>query len=297
MDQLTALRVFARVAEAGSFSRAAEDLGLPRATVSTAVQAVEARAGARLLNRTTRRVALSADGAVFLERCKHLLDQADELDGLFRPGPDRVRGTLRVSLPERLANHTLIPALPDFVARYPALRLELSVTDRFVDLVGAGFDCVIRAGELRDSRLVAHRLGTMALGTFASPAYLAAHGVPRTPADLTGHVLVGYASPADGLDFHWEGPDGPVALDGHVAVDNAEAQVACAVAGLGMIQVPAYGLRPHVAAGTLVEVLPGYRPPSLPISVLYPHRRHRSPKLAALLEWVEQTLEDSKSLE
>lgn len=295
MDHLAALKVFVRVAESGSFSRAAEDLGLPRASVSTAVQAVEARAGTRLLNRTTRRVALTADGLAFLERAHRLLDEAEELDGLFRQGDDRVKGGLKVSLPERLATHVLIPALPAFLARYRGLRLELSVTDRFVDLIAGGVDCVIRGGELPDSALVGRRLGTLVQGTFASPAYLAALGTPRVPDDLAGHRLIGYVSPsAAGTDFSWEGRQGEtvrtLALSGSVAVDNAEAQVACALAGLGLIQVPVHGMRSLVAVGRMVEVLAAFRPPPLPMTVLYPHRRHRSPKVVAFIAWVETVL-------
>jgi len=293
MDYLTTLRVFVRIAESGSFSRAAEDLGLPRASASEAVQRLEARSGARLLNRTTRRVGLTADGEVFLDRARMLLDQADDLDGLFRQGVDRVNGLLRISLPERLANHTVMPALPDLLARHPRLKLELSVTDRFVDVVGAGFDCVIRAGALRDSRLVGQRLGEMALGTFASPDYLARHGQPQSVEDLAGHVVVGYASSAHGLDFDWEGPDTSVTLGGRLAVDNAEAQIAAALAGLGLIQVPVYGLRKAVASGALVEVLPQHRPPPLPMTLLYPQHRQRSAKVTAFVGWLRRILDDA----
>lgn len=297
MDHLTALRIFVRIAESGSFSRAAEDLGLPRASASEAVRRVENRAGARLLNRTTRRVALTADGEAFLDRARALLDQADDLDGLFRQGADRVRGLLRVSLPERLATHTLMPALPSFLDHFPGLNVELSVTDRFVDLIGAGFDCVIRAGTLKDSRLIGQGLGEMALGTFASPAYLATHGTPESPADLAGHRLVGYASSAHGLDFDWDGPAETVTLGGRLAVDNAEAQVAAALAGLGLIQVPVYGLRRHLAEGRLVEVLSGYRPAPLPLTILYPHHRQRSAKVTAFVAWTRTVLIDAKVFE
>lgn len=294
MDRLEALRVFVRVAEGASFSRAAEDLHLPRASVSAAVQRVEALAGTRLLSRTTRKVALTADGVAYLERCRRLLDEMEDLDGLFRQGADRIKGWLRVSLPERLANHTLIPALPAFLARHPALRVELAVTDRFIDLVGEGVDCVIRSGELRDSRLIGRRLGEMVQGSFASPAYLAAHGVPASPDDLGGHRLIGYASSEGGVDLTWDWQDKGevrrVAMAARVAVDNAEAQIACAIAGLGLIQLPVHGVRHHVREGHLVEVLAQWRPPPLPTTVLYPHRRHRSPKVVAFIAWVEEVL-------
>lgn len=293
MDHLAALRVFIRVAESGSFSRAAEALNLPRASVTTAVQAVETRAGTRLLSRTTRRVALTPDGTAYLERCRRLLDDVDDMDALFRQGADQIKGRLKVSLPERLANHTLIPALPAFLARYPGVQVELAVTDRFVDLVGEGVDCVIRAGELRDSRLIGRRLGTMVQGSFASPAYLSAHGTPIEPADLPGHRLIGYVGP-QGADFSWEymeaGRPRQIVVPARLAVDNAEAQVAAAMAGLGLIQVPVYGIRPQVKDGRLAEVLAGYRPPPLPMTVLYPHRRHRSPKVTAFIDWVESVL-------
>lgn len=298
MDRLTTMRVFARVAETGSFTKAALGLNLPRATVSAAIQAVEVQAGTRLLNRTTRRVALTVDGAAYLERCLRLLDDVDDMDLLFRQERELPRGRLKVSLPERLANHTLIPALPAFLARYPALSLELGVSDRYVDLVQDGIDCVIRGGDLKDSRLIGRRLGEIVQGSFASPDYLARHGWPVQPSDLGQHRVIGYVAPSSGgADFSWKyqesGTVKSIPAPSPLAVDNAETQVMAAKAGLGIIQVPVYGVQPLINAGVLKEILTDFRPPPLALSVLYPHRRHRSPKLSVFVAWVEQVLAEA----
>lgn len=294
MDRIQAMRVFVRVVEAGSFSKAAIGLNVPRAAVSTGVQELEAYLGVRLLNRTTRRLSLTADGAATLERCRRLLDDMDELEGLFRPSEAPLTGRLKVDLPGRMARCVVVPALPDFFRLYPGIQLELGVTDRPIDLIQEGVDCVVRAGELRDSRLVSRRLGQMRQGSFASPDYLARHGMPTHPSDLARHRVVTYLSPASGKALPWEymenGQVQVLSPPGTVSVNNAESYVACALAGLGLIQVPANNLAEDVAAGRLVEVLIDWPPPPLPVSVLYPHRRNRSRKVLAFVEWLTGVL-------
>ncbi|MFC4726936.1 LysR substrate-binding domain-containing protein [Coralloluteibacterium thermophilus] len=300
MHLLDAMQVFLRVAELGSFTRAAETLGRPKASVSLAVQRLEAELGTRLLHRTTRRVGLTRDGEMLARRAHDLLGDLDELRDLFRADARGLRGRLRVGMSTRFAERTVLPRLHDFLAAHPDLELELSTTDRFVDLVAEGFDCVVRGGTPTDSRLVARPLGTYALGNFASPAYLARHGIPRTPADLAGHVLVRYANPLgsdDGFDYVEDGRVRRVPMRSRVSVDGAAAYDAACIAGLGLIQTPRMSVAPQLAAGTLVEVLPEYVPPPLRIALLYPHRRHLSPRVRAFADWLEGLLREAHDLQ
>lgn len=294
MDRIEHLRIFVRVAETGSFTQAADQLALPRASVSTAVQQLEARLGARLLHRTTRRVSLTPDGEALLERARALVADVEELEHQFRPGAQAVGGRLKVDVPSRVARRLVAPALPDFFARFPAIELELGSSDRAVDLVHEGVDCALRVGPLAASSLVARPLGRFTLINCASPGYLARHGTPRTPADLPQHLAVHYASPTSGRVAPWEwrreSEAVAVPMHGAVTVNNAETYIACALAGLGLIQIPAYDVREHLAAGELVEVLPAARAAPLPVHLVYPHRRHLSRRMQGFAAWLQALL-------
>jgi len=294
MDRLALFDVFLRVADTGSFTRAADVLGLPRSTVSTAIRTLERRLGTRLLHRTTRHVALTQDGSALRERCARLVGDAEEIEGLFRQDRIRPSGKVRVDVPARIGRLFLAPALPQFLARYPAVDVELGVTDRAVSLVEEAVDCVLRVGTLGESSLVARPLGELALVSVASPRYLAQHGTPGAPADLDAHFAVHYASPTSGRVAPWEWcEDGTVharALRGRVTVNGVEAYVACAIAGLGLIQIPAFDAQAHVDAGELVVVLAGHPPPPLPVTVLYPHRLHLSRRLTVFMDWMVDVL-------
>ncbi|MGH8247879.1 MAG: LysR substrate-binding domain-containing protein [Gammaproteobacteria bacterium] len=294
MDRIEAMQVFVRVAETGSFTKAADGLGLPRATVSAAVQQLEANLGTRLLHRTTRRVHLTQDGAALLERCRNLLADVEEIEGLFRQTPARVAGKLKVDVPSRIARRIIAPALPDFFQRYPDIELELGATDRSIDLIQEGVDCVVRVGHLGNSSLVARPLGQFELINCASPGYLERHGTPGTVDDLIHHWAVNYASPTTGRVAPWEcldhGERRTAALHSRVTVNNAETYIACCLAGLGLIQVPAYDVRHHLRAGALAEILPQARAEPMPAYALYPHRRHLSRRVQAFVEWLEGLL-------
>jgi DNA-binding transcriptional LysR family regulator len=289
MDRLDTFRIFTRVAEVASFTKAADNLNLPRSTVSTAVQALEARIGARLLSRTTRRVSLTEDGKAFYERCTRLLGDLDEAETLFRRSATP-SGKLRIDVPARIGRLIIAPALPDFFAHYPDVEIDMGVTDRPIDLVQEGVDCAIRVGTLSDSGLIARQIGTLDIVTCASPSYLAKHGLPKAPEDLGRHWAVNYASPATGRIEPWEcvrdGQVRTVAMRARVTVNSAEAYIACCVAGLGLIQIPAYDARDLIAAGQLREVLRRYRATPMPVSVLYPHRRHLSQRLRVFVDWI-----------
>ncbi|MFH0131239.1 LysR substrate-binding domain-containing protein [Variovorax sp. VaC1] len=297
MDRIDLLQVFLRVAETGSFTRAADRLGLPRATISTAVQQLETRLGSRLLHRTTRRVSLTPDGEVMLERARALVADMEDIEQQFLPAHGHVSGRLKVDVPSRIARRLIAPALPGFFERFPGIELELGSSDRAVDLVLEGVDCALRVGPLASSSLVARPLGHFKLINCASPGYLAQHGTPRTPADLPQHLAINYASPTSGRAAPWEwqrdGETHTLRMRNQVTTNNAETYIACALAGLGLIQIPAYDVREHLAAGELVEVMPDARAEPLPVHLVYPHRRNLSRRMQAFAGWLETLLADS----
>ncbi|MGY1425834.1 LysR family transcriptional regulator [Lysobacter sp. A289] len=298
MHDIDAMKVFVRVAERASFTRAATDLGLPKASASVAVQQLEALLGTRLLHRTTRRVEPTQDGLAFLERCRDMLDDIDELQSMFRDDERDLRGRLRVDMPAATAHLFVLPHLPEFLASHPGIELELSCADRRVDLVREGFDCVLRVGELEDvGNLIARPLGVLEIGTFASADYLRRHGEPLSPDDLDAHRMIHYAQsfggPADG--FEYLDGDGvhvrPMA--GALTVNNTDSYQAACVAGLGLIQGPTAGVSRLVEAGQLKEVLTGYRAAPMPMTLLYAHRRHLPRRVRVFMDWLAARLAPS----
>ncbi|AJC19444.1 LysR family transcriptional regulator [Pandoraea pulmonicola] len=294
MHQLDAMRIFVRVTETGSFTQAADSLGLPRASVSNAIKQLETRLGTRLLHRTTRRVQLTQDGRACLERCKDLLADMEEWETMFVARDEALTGRLRVDLPATLARTTVIPQLPAFLAQHPALQVELSSTDRRVDLVREGFDCVLRAGAIVDSTLIARPLGHMRQINVASRAYLARYGVPETLEDLNRHQLIHYTTTLGTRPTGWEYFDGERyaqwPMEGVLTVNNADAYQAACLAGLGLIQAPESGVRAHLADGTLREVLPGYQAEPLAVTLLYANRRHLPRRVQAFMNWLADLL-------
>lgn len=294
MDQLKSMQIFRCVAECKSFAQAAEQLDLPRPTVTNAVQRLERQLGVRLLQRTTRKVSLTLDGATYLERALRLLNELDDINALFL-GTERVpAGVMRVDLPERLARLNVIPALPDFFARYPDIQLRLGANDRFADLVGEGIDCAVRVGHLRDSSLIARRIGTMQQINCGSRAYLDRHGRPQNLADLSRHVAVNFFSSQSGRDLEWEyqedGKDHTISMRSMISVSSSEAYLASCLAGLGLVQVPRMGVEPLLESGELEEVLSKWRPAPLPVSVVYSHNKHLSPRVRVFVDWLTGVL-------
>ena len=296
MDRIDQLRIFIRVAHSGGFTSAAEQLALPRPTVSLAIQQLEARLGTRLLSRTTRRVSLTQDGEALLERALAPVADSDELEQQFQPDVLALSGRLRVDLPSRIARRQVAPALPAFLQQHPGLEIELGSSDRTIDLVHEGVDCALRVGEVSSGSLVARRLGNFRLINCASPAYLAGHGTPRTPEDLGQHLAVNYALPGSGRITAWEWmDDGELQtriMAGQVAVNNAETYIACCLAGAGLIQIPAYDVSGHLAAGELVEVLHDWPAPPMPVHIVYPHRRHLSRRMQSFCNWLTEIIDE-----
>lgn len=295
MNRLDSMQIFARVAELSSFTRAAEDLGLPKASASTAVQQLESSLGTRLLHRTTRRVELTQDGRAFYERAKDLLADMDELQAMFQHGPQALRGRLRVDMPTGTARNYIIPRLAEFLDSHPELELELSSTDRRVDLIREGFDCVLRVGALGDSNLIARPLGVFNIVSCASPAYLRKHGKPRRLEDLAEHRLIHYVTTfgakPDAFEYAEGGVYRTLPMHGALTVNNAEGYEAACLAGLGLIQVPRPGVQHLLDQGLLVEVLPRYRAEPMPVNLLYAARRNLSRRVQVFMTWIEQTLQ------
>jgi LysR family transcriptional regulator for bpeEF and oprC len=285
------MEVFVRVAELGSFTQAGKALRVPKASVTAAVQGLEARLQVKLLHRTTRRAALTADGAVYLEEARRLLRELGELEAGLGRASHSPRGRLRVDVPASAGRHVLAPALPEFFARYPELVVELGSGDRHVDLLGEGVDCVIRGGDAHDDALVGRRLGELPVVTCAAPAYLAAYGVPAHPDELAAHRFVGFFSPRSGRVFEVDferGDERRVVLPAHrVAANDADTWIAAAVAGLGLVQAPcARRVREHLARGELVRVLADWRVEPLPLSVLWARSRFLAARVRAFIDWV-----------
>lgn len=297
MNRLDAMQVFVRVAELSSFTRAAESLGLPKASASAAVRRLENLLGTQLLHRTTRRVGMTADGQAFYERCKDLLDQADELESMFRSGPQSLRGRLRVDMSGGLARQFVIPHLPGFMDAHPQLEIELSSTDRRVDLVREGFDCVLRVGTVQDSALVARQLGVLPIANCVSPAYLRRHGVPETLGDLDRHRLVHYVgtlgAPSPGFEYADGARYRSRPMPGALSVNSSDAYLAACLAGLGIIQAPRTGVASLIAEGRLLEVLPQLHAEPMPVTLLYAQRRNLPQRVRAFMDWVAQLLSPS----
>lgn len=294
MDRIHHLHVFAKVAACGSFSQAADQLGMSRGAVSMAVQQLETWLGTRLLHRTTRRVSLTHDGEALLTRAVSLVTDMDDLQQQFRPDAQGVTGRVRIDLPTRIARRLVAPALPDFVARFPGIHVELGATDRPTDLALEGVDCALRVGQLGGTHLVVKSLGSLELINCASPAYIARCGVPHDTADLDRHTCIGYVPQSGGRTVPWEWTEHGLlktrAVPNTVSANSAEIYLACALAGLGMIQIPRFDVQAHLARGELVELMPHAKAPPMPVHLVYPSRHQLTRRVKAVTGWVEALL-------
>ncbi len=281
------MRLFTRVVEQSSFTQAAQDLGLPRSTVTDAIKQLEARLQVRLLQRTTRHVSPTLDGEAYYQRCLTILADIEDAEMAFAGA--KPRGLLRIDVHGTLARHFLLPELPDFLARNPDIELFMSEGDRLVDPVREGIDCVVRVGRLKDSDMVARRLGELDEVTCAAPGYLQRFGTPHSLDELDGHRMVGFRSSASGtimpLEFNVAGQSHQVTLPCTVSVSAAESLVAAAQMGLGIIQVPRYHLRDSLDNGSLLPLLPQFPSTPMPVSLLYPRNRQLSPRVRVFIDW------------
>jgi len=292
MDRFFAMKVFTRVVESRSFVKAAESLQLAAPQVSRTVQALEAHLGARLLNRTTRSISVTDDGEAYYQRSIRVLAEVDEMEAELTHAKLNPKGRLKVNLPALIAKMIIIPALPDFFERYPDIEIEMGLSDRQVDIVEEGVDCVIRTGELEDSGLVARRIGNMRRITCASPKYLEKYGEPKTIADLHNHVGVNYVSSNTGRVRGWDYVVGGVVetvdMHGLIAVNDVDAYISCGLHGLGLLKSAVYPIAPYLESGELVEILKDYCSPPRPISIMYARNRHLPRKVRVFADWVAE---------
>ncbi|MCU1766153.1 LysR family transcriptional regulator [Pseudomonas protegens] len=295
MDQVKGMKVFVRIYERSSFTLAADDLNLPRATLTHTLNQFEAWLGTRLLERSTRRVRPTLDGQAYYPRCVQLLAELEEAELAFRTVEPH--GRLRVDMHGTLAEHFVIPRLGEFMQRYPQIELAISEADHFVDLVAEGVDCVLRAGNLEGSSLIARRVANLQQVTCASPAYLARYGEPQSLDELGAHRAVNYVSRTATRSFPFEflveGQVREVAIDGALSVFGAQIYGASALAGLGIIQCPRYHVARQIEQGSMREILCHTPPPAMPVSVVYPHSRHMSPRVRVFVDWLAQVFTEA----
>jgi LysR family transcriptional regulator for bpeEF and oprC len=296
MDQLLGMRVFARVAELGSFARAADAMDLSRAMASSYVAQLEKHLGTRLLHRTTRRVSVSPEGAVYLERCKRILTELQSADDELKLARARPQGKLRVDVPVAFGKHLLLPALPRFTARYPEIQLEVRFNDRYVDLAAERVDVACRVGPPRDSELIAKKVTTSRLVTCASPTYLSAAGIPRTPEDLRKHRLIGYLRDGGARAIEWQFKSGkgtrslklPMAL----SFNTAEPLTLSAMECQGIVQQVNLLVAKAIADGRLVEVLKEYSCEGPAMNIVYPRATQHLAKVRVFAEFAAELLLD-----
>ena len=292
MDRFDAMLAFARVVEAGSFTKAADTLHMSKTTVTQLVQQLEARLRVKLLNRTTRKVNLTADGAVYYERVVRLLGDLDDAETSLSSATALPRGRLRVDVPSPLARTLLIPALPQFHARYPDIQIDMGVSDRMVDLIGEKVDCVVRGGELLDQSLMARKVADLQLGVYAAPAYLQRLGRPAHPRELedSAHRVVGFTWARTGktLPYSMRKGDEHIHMQGRyvLAVDDGNAYLSAGIAGLGMLWLPAYMAKEALAKGQLLRLFEDWQMEPMPLYIAYPPNRHVSLKLRVFIDWV-----------
>lgn len=294
MDHLAAIRAFQRIVETRSFTKAATQLGMPRSTVSKALQDLEAHLGTKLVQRTTRSVAPTLEGAEYYRRVSRLVSGLDEADETLRGMAAASKGRLRIEIHSSMANFVVVPAIDDFRARYPAIQLAIGISDRPVNLLEEGVDCAIRAGALLDPSLIARTIFKDRLVTCASPSYLERHGTPRSPADLEAHhQLVGYFSALTGevWPMQFQGREGEQRITRFdIASNDSAGQIGMMVSGLGVGQTYASVARHLVQSGALVPVLEDWTNGSMPISVIYPQARRQNARVRAFVAWVRERL-------
>lgn len=292
MDRFDAMQAFVRVVETGSFTKAAATLHMSKTTVTQLVQQLEARLRVRLLNRTTRKVNVTADGAAYYERVVRLLGDIDDAETSLSSASMAPRGRLRVDVPSPLARMLLIPALPGFFARYPEIQLTVGASDRIIDIIGENVDCVVRGGEITDQSLVARHVGDLELGIYAAPGYLHRFGTPLHPRELeeSRHTTVGFLWFRTGKALPYAMQRGEERMEAQgrsqLTVDDGNAYLAAGLAGLGVIWLPQYMAKPHLANGELLPLFEDWRMAPMPMYLAFPPNRHVSAKVRVFIDWI-----------
>lgn len=301
MNKLQAMQVFVRVVETGGITKAADSLGVPKATATTLIQKLEATLGVRLLNRTTRRVSVTPDGAAYYDRCVAILTLVRDTEESLGKQHATPQGRLRVDVPTLMARSVFVPALPRFFSRYPDVELALAGSERRADLIEEGIDCAVWSGEIEESNYVARRVGFLYFATCAAPAYLAKYGRPQHPNDLVNHKCINHFSPRTGRVADWvfskSGVRVQTSLQGYIALEDENSYVAAAEAGLGIAQIPAFVLKDSMERGTLDLVLGDWFPEPSPLYVVYPQHRHLSGRIRVFVDWVAEMLGDHDGIQ
>lgn len=286
------MRIFLTVCDTGSFTTTSSVLSLPKTTVTNSIQRLETMLGTRLLQRTTRKVTVTHDGLAFYERCKDLLADIEETESMFQDQGAPISGKVRIDMSVPIAKNVIVPKLPKFLEQYPKLEIELSSTDRRVDLVREGFDFVLRSGNLGDSTLIAKKIGEHSIINCVSPSYIEKYGTPRTLEDLSKHFQIHYSQTfggkPDGFEY-WDGTKFVLhKTKALITVNSTESYKAACLAGLGIIQVALSGVEEQLKAGTLKKILPKYMAESMPVNIVYPQRRHVPRRVRLVMDWVEK---------
>jgi LysR family transcriptional regulator for bpeEF and oprC len=302
MDRLKAMQTFVRIVEANSYTKAAETLDLPRAALTATIKKLEAFLGTQLLQRTTRRLSLTPDGADYFRKCLEILQAVEDAEGTYRgQAAGQPRGKLRVELPGTLGRNAVMPHIAGFCRAYPEVDLVVSLSERVRDLTEEGLDCALRVGVLQDSAMIGRPLGSMSFVTCAAPAYLAERGVPHSWSDLRAHRGIAHFSGRTGRPYDWDFMvDGSVVtteIGSAIAVNDADVSVSCALQGMGLAQAARYQVRPYLASGALVEVLAATPPTPMPVSLLYPQGRMSSPRLRVFADWLAALVHSDADLQ
>lgn len=296
MDRLQAMSVFIQVVESHGFSKAAEVLGLPKSTVSRVIKETERYLGVKLLQRTTRQVSITDEGEAYLEYCRRILTEVEVMENSFNTSNEKPSGRLVVGMPTSLANHFILPRISDFIREYPNIRLIIRTSDRLVDLIEEGYDCVIRAGEIHDSTtLVARHVRSFSWVIVASPCYIAKYGKPENLASLAQHYSVGYLNHLSGRTTDWRFKESELSypMKSMLTVDNTDTYINSGLQGLGLIRIASYLAESYIKNGLLVPVLESYESPELHLSLVFPQNKYKSSSLSVFSEWVKAVLQEA----
>jgi LysR family transcriptional regulator for bpeEF and oprC len=301
MDKLQAMALFVRVVDTGGIARAAESLGIPNATATTLIQKLEASLGVKLLNRTTRRVSVTPDGAAYYTRAAGILAEVRDAEEALSQRSSAPRGRVRVDAPTLIARSVIVPALPRFFAEYPDIELALACNERHFDLVAEGIDCALWIGEIDDESLVARRVGFLYFATCAAPGYIRTHGLPTHPRDLARHRCINHFSPSTGETVEWifskDAERVRALFPGHLALEDENSYVTAAEAGLGIAQMPAFVVKDAMERGALDLVLPEWFPEPSPLHVVYPQSRHLSRRVRVFVDWLTALISDHDGIQ
>lgn len=293
MESLSGITAFVSAAELQSYAGAGRVLGISSSAIAKSVARLEDEVGVRLFHRTTRSISLTEEGAIFYERCKHILDDLCDARAMISATRTRPQGRLRVSVPQIVGHSLLMPLLPDFLQQFPEIELDIDFEDRVVDLIGEGIDVAVRSGELGDTRLVGHRLGEQHFVVCGSQRYFAAHGYPKTPADLPRHLCIHFKYPSNGRIAQWSfcSPHTSLNLPRNLIFNNSLAGLRAAADGLGLAHLPVYMAEPAFRSGLLQPVLTEFMVPLGSLSLIWPSNRHLSPKVRAFADFVISKLQ------